>query len=89
MHENSPDPPVVVIPGNHDARVIIGWVFGKGPFKMDPANFAWPGSRRERIQARQTLRWLAATGLEQEVAPWRKLYDHLEVETDIVDEEAA
>ena len=55
---------------------------------MDPANFAWPGSRRERIQARLTCgglpRWVSDRKF-----PLAQAVDNLEVETDIVDEETA
>lgn len=54
-----------------------------------PTEFDWPGTRRERIQARLTLRRLAARGLQDEVAPWRAIYDHLSEETDIINEETA
>lgn len=41
----------------------------------NPAEFAWPETRRKRVQARLTLRRLAAGGRVSEVEAWRALYD--------------
>lgn len=54
----------------------------------DPKTFAWPTTRRGRIQARITLRRLAQRGGKGSVSAWRTLYDHEPVEVD-PEEEAA
>ena len=41
----------------------------------DPAAYAWPATRRGRIQARITLRRLAQKDGAAKVAAWRSLYD--------------
>jgi hypothetical protein len=41
----------------------------------DPTGYAWPATRRGRVQARITLRRLAQKMGEERIAPWKSLYD--------------
>ncbi len=54
----------------------------------DPAAYAWPDTRRGRIQARITLRRLAQRKGAETVAKWRSLYDRTAEDAE-PDEEAA
>ena len=73
----SPDPPVIVISGNHDDPAIIGWVFDKWVFGKWPFKWILPTSPGCRLTARTyperqpTAACRDESG--QEVPPWRKL----------------
>lgn len=55
---------------------------------VDPTAFAWPDTRRGRIQARITLRRLAQKHGRHTVTAWRTLYDNQTTDAE-PDEEAA